>query len=142
MAADGSGLTYSPLSVERFFDRYTTYEVPQYQRGYSWTDEEIEELLKDLKEAFDSFPEETYLLGQLIVCPGNESKAGQNSWQLIDGQQRSTSLFLFILRVLKNIEQSADFAELPKHKQNDLVAIRALVGAPDPNDPEKYIARI
>ncbi len=142
MAFDNAGLSYNPLNVEALFNRHTSYLVPQYQRGYSWTSEEVEELLTDLKESFSTFPDDSYLMGQLIVCPSDSPLPQTQTWQLIDGQQRCTTLFLFILRILKNIEAGEDFASLPPFKQNELVAIRTLVSLPDPADNQKFIARI
>lgn len=68
-----------------------TYIIPFQQRGYKWTSSNVEELLCDLRE----FIEETnskkriYCLQPLAVVP-----VGVNSYVVLDGQQRLTTLYL------------------------------------------------
>ena len=96
-----SGLDYKTLRVSDLFSQYNYYQVPKYQRDYAWTDEEIDELLKDLLEAWTDFSKDAYLLGQIIVCPAQDHlKTIDHSieqWDLIDGQQRCTTLLLLLL---------------------------------------------
>jgi len=95
-----AGLQYDPLKVASLFATDQYYIIPKYQRNYSWTDEEVSELMTDLTEAWKKFPDEAYLLGQIIVCPSSEpleSIENTTQWDLIDGQQRCTTLYLFIL---------------------------------------------
>jgi hypothetical protein len=95
-----TGLQYDPLKVAALFATDQYYMIPKYQRNYSWTDEEVSELMTDLTEAWKKFPNEAYLLGQIIVCPATEplpSIENTAQWDLIDGQQRCTTLYLFIL---------------------------------------------
>lgn len=94
MAAKKNKLDYSPLTVKELFGPNEMYLVPKYQRGYAWTDEEVGDLLSDLAESFRDFDNEDYLLGQIIVCPESEDNP---VWELIDGQQRTTTLYLLIL---------------------------------------------
>ena len=65
--------------------------VPDYQRGYRWGHHEVERLLDDV-QASNGKP---YLLQPVVVAP-----RGSGSWELIDGQQRLTTLFL-ILRYIQ-----------------------------------------
>lgn len=68
----------------------TEYRVPIYQRNYAWTKDEIEQLLNDINDIDDSF-EGKYYLGSLIV-----NQLGANYYDVIDGQQRLTTLFLML----------------------------------------------
>jgi len=96
-----TGLEYEPMSVQSLFGANQYYLVPRYQRGYSWGREEILELLQDIDEAKDSFSDEAYLLGQIIACPSAqpnlELKKEVFQWDLIDGQQRCTTLYVMLL---------------------------------------------
>jgi uncharacterized protein with ParB-like and HNH nuclease domain len=94
VAAKKNKLDYSPLTVKELFGPNEMYLVPKYQRGYAWTDEEVGDLISDLAESFRDFDNEDYLLGQIIVCPESEDNP---VWELIDGQQRTTTLYLLIL---------------------------------------------
>lgn len=61
------------------------FVVPSYQRGYRWQ-EEVKILLDDINEIPDG---ENYCLQPIVV-----KKTDDNKFELIDGQQRLTTLFL------------------------------------------------
>lgn len=84
--------------TEIFQDKYT---VPIYQRKYSWTDKEIEQLLEDIinKEEKDK-----YFLGTLTV-----DKKEDGSYEVIDGQQRLTTLCLIMIYLKKDINNMLSF---------------------------------
>ena len=105
-----TGLQYDPLKVSALFATDQHYMIPKYQRNYSWTDEEVSELMTDLTEAWKRFPDEAYLLGQIIVCPATEPLQhieNISQWDLIDGQQRCTTLYLFILIASHYLSENA-----------------------------------
>lgn len=68
-----------------------SFFIPDYQRGYRWTKEEITYLLKDLKEFFEIKSDGFYCLQPLVV-----TKRTDNSWEVIDGQQRLTTINLIL----------------------------------------------
>lgn len=118
MAAKGShrkALNHELMSVYDLFDSKIHYVVPRYQRGYAWTNEQVGILLEDLDEAFRTSPDEEYLLGQIIVCPSEEPDktlgAKYQQWDVIDGQQRCTTLYLMLLAMylkLKKMDLETD----------------------------------
>ncbi len=64
--------------------------VPTYQRGYRWTDIQVRELLEDLFDFAEkkSNDDSYYCLQPVIV------KERGDKWELVDGQQRLTALWL------------------------------------------------
>lgn len=68
-----------------------TFVVPGYQRGYRWGAQEVQRLLDDIQSSGDA----TYYLQPIVV-----KRLGDNRWELVDGQQRLTTLFL-ILQLMK-----------------------------------------
>lgn len=68
----------------------TEYVIPIYQRNYAWTKDEIEQLLNDINDVSDDFKGK-YYLGSLIV-----NQLGTNVFEVIDGQQRLTTLYLLL----------------------------------------------
>jgi len=66
------------------------YVIPIYQRNYAWTKDEIEQLLNDINDVSDDFKGK-YYLGSLIV-----NQLGANVFEVIDGQQRLTTLYLLL----------------------------------------------
>lgn len=67
-----------------------TYQIPIYQRNYAWGREEIRALIKDVYDAF-SAKKQTYYIGTLVTY-----KRDDNLFEVIDGQQRLTTLFLIL----------------------------------------------
>ena len=85
--------THICLSVNRLLNE-ETYAIPLYQRNFSWTYDEIEQLLNDVADAFKE-KRDNYYIGTLVVNEEN------GIFKIIDGQQRTTALNLIAL-VLKN----------------------------------------
>ena len=76
-----------------FGDSDSFYEVPRYQRKYSWEDDQIVQLWDDISSSMDS-SEENYFLGSLILTKGSNGY-----FEVIDGQQRLTSLTILFCTV-------------------------------------------
>ena len=75
-----------------FEDPRTVYTIPVYQRNYAWRAEQIEQLLSDVHDAMTD-DAQNYFLGNLIVT---ERGAGTADYEVIDGQQRLTTLYLLL----------------------------------------------
>lgn len=67
--------------------------VPSYQRGYRWGRTEVQQLLDDINES-----QGTYYLQPIVV-----KRVTEDQWELVDGQQRLTTLML----ILQFIKQTA-----------------------------------
>ncbi|WP_415426411.1 DUF262 domain-containing protein [Staphylococcus borealis] len=87
-------------------DSDVDYSVPVYQRNYSWKEEQIDILFNDIK-----VEEKGYYVGNLLI---NNTDDENN---IIDGQQRLTTLSLFLLALherlkdFKQVEKSDDVEE-------------------------------
>lgn len=64
--------------------------VPLYQRLFVWEEEQINQLLEDLEQAYHA--NTPYFIGTLTVFRSDHEQ--QNTWELVDGQQRITFLTL------------------------------------------------
>lgn len=71
--------------------------VPSYQRGYRWGAHEVQLLLDDLEASEGS----TYHLQPVVVRPRDDGR-----WELIDGQQRLTTLYLLLRHMQRTGLQS------------------------------------
>lgn len=94
------------LLQENFF-------VPRYQRGYRWGKQEITELLDDILQYYNATQNREnkvskfYCLQPVVVKKKewfNNSKEKTNGWELIDGQQRLTTILL-ILNYLEDVRK-------------------------------------
>lgn len=103
-----------------FGDADSYYQIPDYQRPYSWEDEQIEQLWDDLYSAMES-EDESYFLGPIILI---RTKDGY--FEVVDGQQRLTTLAILfcVLRDLYSNELKEIDAELMNSVQD---AIKSLV---------------
>ena len=89
------------------------YIIPRYQRNYAWGKAEISQLIKDIEEYFpkENNEKKSYYLGSLVCF-----KREDGSFELIDGQQRHTTITLINL-VLKNwIEKIENIVPIPNLK--------------------------
>ena len=90
---DNNRLDPKLLTVGGLFDDADAiYTVPIYQRNYAWQAEQIEQLLRDIQDAIHD-EEDSYFLGNLVVT---ELQRAPGSFEVIDGQQRLTTLYLLL----------------------------------------------
>lgn len=75
-----------------------TFVIPDYQRGYRWTSLEVEKLLDDIIEFKEKTDGSDYYCIQPLVLLENK-----NEYEVIDGQQRLTTLYLILLYINKTI---------------------------------------
>jgi len=79
------------------------YFVPKYQRDYAWEEEQWEELWQDILAIHQQKPEarEEHYMGYLVL-----QKEAINTFKIIDGQQRITTLSLLVLATLQILQKS------------------------------------
>ncbi|GAB6042097.1 DUF262 domain-containing protein [Endothiovibrio diazotrophicus] len=77
-----------------------TYRIPRFQRDYSWTNEEWEDLWTDLLGTLRTDGETAHYMGYLVLQSTDDKR-----FDVIDGQQRLTTISIIVLAVLKNIRR-------------------------------------
>jgi hypothetical protein len=80
-----------------------TYRIPRFQRDYSWTNEEWEDLWMDLLGTLKQEGESAHYMGYLVLQSEDDK-----TFDVIDGQQRLTTTSIIVLAVLKNIQRLID----------------------------------
>ena len=70
--------------------------IPEYQRGYSWEETQLDDFWQDLKQIYEENTHDEHFLGQVVIHKNKED----GKRYIIDGQQRisTTIIFLDILR--------------------------------------------
>jgi uncharacterized protein with ParB-like and HNH nuclease domain len=105
------------LSVAGVFQDF--YNVPNFQREYVWKKDNVKKLLEDLFEGLDLYEAEEnidsseYFLGSIVVCPDHTDD--KKTFQLIDGQQRLTTIYLVFCAIRENIYKLGDKSKAIEH---------------------------
>ena len=96
-------------TISKILTEDITYEIPPYQRPYSWEIDNVRQLLEDMWEAYEG-KEYEYFVGSLITV----EKEKDRRYDVVDGQQRLTTLNLVFASLRNRIADDAAKAELEK----------------------------
>lgn len=140
-----------PVSVSQVFTREAKwfYKIPMYQRAYTWGQNEWITLFNDIADN-----ENGYFLGTIIcVNASTATYANRVDFQLIDGQQRVTSLSILLLAIYSQLKkyqnsfnenQQDKFKDIKKElvlltdEENDIYSPRLTLQIQDSNQ-EDYL---
>lgn len=91
------------------------FVIPEYQRPYAWTNEQVETLFEDLWDftatSGGTEQEGSYFLGSVVAY---ENEDGEQ--EIIDGQQRITSLFLLLRAIYTKLVATSESERTPEAK--------------------------
>ncbi|GAA0594278.1 DUF262 domain-containing protein [Caenispirillum bisanense] len=100
-------ITATEKELRRVFSNDYVFEIPPYQRPYSWTEDQASELFADLTAHLDDYPDADlgrmdevapHFLGSIVLI----KEEGRTKAEVVDGQQRLTTLTL-LLCVLRDM---------------------------------------
>ncbi|MBN2526609.1 MAG: DUF262 domain-containing protein [Deltaproteobacteria bacterium] len=92
------------LTFRQLMGNGMRYRVPPFQRDYSWTENEWEDLWVDIEGLFEEDGEPAHYMGYLVLQSSDDRQ-----YNIIDGQQRLTTISIMVLAglsVLKELVQS------------------------------------
>lgn len=109
------------------------FSIPSYQRGYRWTENEVGRLLEDIY----ANKSKNYCLQPVVV-----KKIAENKFELIDGQQRITTLFLLLQYIKSEFKIPIEFEtkleyQTRPHSADFLTEITKNINNTDNNNSEK-----
>ena len=90
------------LNINDAFKNYY-YIIPQYQREYVWSEENVQQLLDDAYDEYKNNKDSEYFIGSIVV-----SDRKDDCYEVIDGQQRLTTLFLVMCSLLSIFKERND----------------------------------
>lgn len=93
------------------------YEVPKYQRDYSWDKEQWSDLWYDLMQMIEE--NDSHYMGYLVLQTSDDI-----NFKIIDGQQRITTICILILAIinhLKKLQCSEDEKKINEQRANTLL---------------------
>lgn len=105
-------------NISDIFSFTGIYTIPNYQRQYSWNDENLEELWDDLYNSFVDEIDKCYFLGSIVIVD-----IGNGEQELVDGQQRITTLMIMLNVLLR------DFPEINSTSSGVLNADNSLISS-------------
>lgn len=89
-------ITATEETVKSLFSRSYRYVVPEYQRQYSWGEEQWDDLWRDLQSIDDG---RTHFLGSVVFVECNTGFDELNEYEIVDGQQRLTTISVLLCAI-------------------------------------------
>lgn len=116
MSEEAKDIKAEDITVGQLFSAGRRFNIPKFQRAYSWGEEQFEDLIDDIETALETSEAEygenqdinkydPYFLGSIIL---QEEKPGSDIYNIIDGQQRLTSLMI-LFATLRDIDDSSSY---------------------------------
>ena len=93
-------------SLTELIDGKLQYLIPVFQRDYSWTAEQCDQLWQDVLAVADAPPDARHFLGAIVYAPADDASAALPRWLLIDGQQRFTTVVLLAAALRDHVTRS------------------------------------
>lgn len=105
------------LTVREFLSN-DNYVIPIYQRNYDWGEKEVLQLIEDIADYAKDNPEKNYYIGSAVVY--SKSANGNAYFELIDGQQRLTTLSILTTLIFNEKESFGISPEDNWYKQPNI----------------------
>jgi len=91
-------------------DDITRFNIPIYQRSYEWKKQQVDQFLEDIEGLMDDDTKGSYHFLGMIVYVNKEDYDGEV--EIIDGQQRLTSITLLLFCLYHRINDADDKHEV------------------------------
>ena len=125
--ATGHLLDTKTVNLNDIFGNGKIYRVPQFQRDYSWEQDNWEDLWNDIELAAET--KMPHYMGSVVLQSSNAKE-----FLIIDGQQRFTTLTILTLAIIDAIQKLADKGvdTLENNERVDIL-MRQYIGQKDPS---------
>lgn len=92
---------FAPMPIAGLLDGEHHFVIPSFQRGYRWEKKQVIDLLEDIKQFSDGYnsKSDSYFLQPIVVKAVQYN--GQNAFEVLDGQQRLTTMLLILKEMLR-----------------------------------------
>lgn len=125
--ATGHLLDTKTVNLNDILGNGKIYRVPQFQRDYSWEQDNWEDLWNDIELAAESMY--AHYMGSVVL----QSTTGKE-FSIIDGQQRFTTLTILTLAVIDAINKIADKGiDIEENKERVNILMLQYIGQKDPS---------
>lgn len=125
--ATGNLLDTKTVNLNEVLGNGKIYRVPQFQRDYSWDQDNWEDLWNDIEIA--STNKTLHYMGSVVL----QNSKGKD-YSIIDGQQRFTTLSILILSVINSIQELIDLGiDFEENTERKDILMRQYIGQKDPS---------
>ncbi|HVA51797.1 MAG TPA: DUF262 domain-containing protein [Pirellulales bacterium] len=105
-----------------------SYRVPRFQRDYSWSQDEWDDLWQDIQGVLLPTGEPAHYMGYLVL-----QTSDNKAFDVIDGQQRLTTLSVLVLAVLRVLQDLVEEGVEPENNRRRIEQLRSsYIGYLDP----------
>lgn len=116
-------------------DLNLVYEIPKYQREYTWSTRQWEALFEDIIEN-----DKGYYLGSIICIDTAVDPLNNPKREIVDGQQRLTTLSIFFATIYNSLQKQAEY--LDEEQRHDLQQLRRRLVLRKTDDKIRVIPQI
>ena len=124
---------FSPMPIADMLDGQYHFVIPSFQRGYRWEEKQVIDLLEDIKQFAndDNVKSDSYFLQPVVVkaCDYN----GIDAYEVLDGQQRLTTLLLVLKELLRGYMTPKDIQKYTSLLYEITYTNRPQLNFDDPN---------
>ena len=114
MSCMQGSISVDSVTIDDFLGKKDKIIIPDYQRRYDWKERHVEKLVRDLYTNYEGFLNKSnqinddddgipeYFIGNLVFYNNKENK---NSIEVVDGQQRITTLFILFISLIHKVNK-------------------------------------
>jgi uncharacterized protein with ParB-like and HNH nuclease domain len=97
-------------TVSSLLSGNVVFSIPYFQRAYKWKTNRIDQLNKDLIAIVDG-ENDLHFFGAVIIHGRRSNPSDPTIYEVIDGQQRITTIYLFICALIKSLCKANQYEE-------------------------------
>jgi len=94
------------LAFTRLINGTTQFIIPVFQRDYSWSEDEWQQLWDDVIRAARVDSEHGHFLGSIVYVASGDMAAGFTRWLVVDGQQRLATLTILLTALRDHVRET------------------------------------
>lgn len=123
-------ISASESTIENVLQKSDRYTVPEYQRLYSWDEKQWEDFWRDLNAIQE---DETHFLGSIVVIKHSGSYDELDKLDLVDGQQRLTTISLLLCALRDYYSEETSREDLAEKIDDNYLWAHDVVNTPFQN---------
>ena len=97
-------------SLESLLSGDSVFTIPYFQRPYKWKPDKVQQLEDDILLLVDG-SSDNHFLGAIIIHGRSSNPADPRVYEVIDGQQRITTLYLYLCAIVRTLCKEGEYDE-------------------------------